>query len=266
MRLVSGPPKKQPAPEAPAAADPAAPANTAALGGDGAVPPPEGPDPAQIEGSAIDARLQKVPLWGMLKKDFPDWYIGNVAAAEKLAADKKPELEISTQLVQGLVNLRRQHAPHALAASPEKLRNVATAFLENLRTLQAQSVTACYGFISKGEMSPAVLEIMQSPETATSLNAQLAAIFEAVSEGSKAPVKHESAVKADYDMLIAELSKLGWKEEDLQVFSNPRMLAKREPAQVCKMVQDWFTAHLAVQDTAAQDRLLYETLKPVVSG
>ena len=67
-------------------------------------------------------------------------------------------------------------------------------------------------------------------------------------------------------MLIGELGKLGWKEEDLQVFSNPRMLAKREPAQVCKMVQDWFVAHLAVGDAAAQERLLYETLKPVVSG
>ena len=79
-------------------------------------------------------------------------------------------------------------------------------------------------------------------------------------------MKHESAGKADYDVLIAELSKLGWKEEDLQVFSNPRLLAKREPAQVCKMVQDWFSAHLSVPDAGAQDRLLYETLKPVVSG
>jgi hypothetical protein len=32
------------------------------------------------------------------------------------------------------------------------------------------------------------------------------------------------------------------------------------------MVQEWFVAHLAVQDKAVRDRLLYETLKPVVSG
>jgi hypothetical protein len=32
------------------------------------------------------------------------------------------------------------------------------------------------------------------------------------------------------------------------------------------MVQEWFVAHLAVQDKATRDRLLYETLKPVVSG
>jgi hypothetical protein len=32
------------------------------------------------------------------------------------------------------------------------------------------------------------------------------------------------------------------------------------------MVQDWFAAHLAVSDQGIQERLLVETLKPVVSG
>jgi hypothetical protein len=272
-QLVSGPAKKADEPAIAAAptdteAAPAEEQQTAAVEEQPALPESDstGPDMTAIDGSAIDARLQKVPLWEMLKKDYPEWYIGNVAAAEKLSSEQKPALEVTTQLVQGLVDLRRQKAPNALAASPEKLKSVATAFLENLRSLQAQSVGACYGFISKGELSPAVIEIMQSPESATAINAQLSAIFEAAAEGAKAPVKHESAGKADYDVLIAELSKLGWKEEDLQVFSNPRLLAKREPAQVCKMVQDWFSAHLAVPDAAAQDRLLYETLKPVVSG
>lgn len=264
-QLVSGPPKKAEEPAAPAAAPEQ---ETAAVEEQPALPEADrtGPDTTAIEGSAIDARLQKVPLWEMLKKDYPEWYVGNVAAAEKLSSEQKPALEVTTKLVQGLVELRRQNASNTLAASPEKLKGVATAFLENLRSLQAQSVGACYGFISKGELSPAVIEIMQSPESATAINAQLTAIFEAAAEGAKAPVKHESAGKADYDILIAELSKIGWKEEDLQVFSNPRLLAKREPAQVCKMVQDWFSAHLAVPDAAAQDRLLYETLKPVVSG
>ena len=275
LRIVSGPPKKPAAAETPPA--PAPQSDAAPVGEPQAEPaqtaetqPEIGeelpPDPAMIEGSALDARLQKIPVWTILKKEYPDWYISSIAAADKLATENKPQLDIAAQLVQGLVNLRRQKAPNALAASPEKLRNVASTFLENLRALQAQSVGACYGFISKGEMSPGIIEMMQTPENATSLNAQLAAIFEAAAEGTKSPFKHEPAVKADYDVLIAELNKLGWKEEDLQVFSNPRLLAKREPAQVCKMVQDWFSAHLAVPDQAAQDRLLFETLKPVVSG
>ncbi len=277
MRIVSGPQKKpavaaseetaeKPKTEssATAPAEVKTEMKTAAL--DPTAPAPSPPPVASIENSQTDLRLQKIPVWELLKREYPDWYANHVAAADKLTAEKKSETEIATHLLQGLVALRKQNADKALAASPEKLKRIATAFLENLRALQAQSVGACYGYISKGELSPAVVQMMQTPESATTVHANAAAIFEAASEGSKTPVKHDSAVKADYDMLIQELGKIGWKEEDLQVFSNPRLLAKREPGQVCKMVQDWFVAHLAVQDAAAQNRLLFETLKPVVSG
>jgi hypothetical protein len=227
---------------------------------------PQPPAPPSIDGSPLDARLQKVPVWELIKKEYPDWYTSQISTANKMVADKKSDNEVAMLLAQGLVNLRRQNADKALAASSEKLQAIAVAFLEHLKSLRAQSVSACFGFISKGETSPAVVQMMEHPETATALNAQADAIFEAISEGAKNPVKHDSAVKSDYDVLIKELAKLGWKEDDLQVFSNPKLLAKREPEQVCKMVQEWFVAHLAVQDKAIRDRLLYETLKPVVSG
>ena len=92
--------------------------------------------PPSIDGSQIDARLQKIPVWSTIKKDYPDWYVGHIAAAEKLSTDKRPEGDIAMHLAQGLVTLRRQHADKALAASPDKLRRVATAFLENLKSLQ----------------------------------------------------------------------------------------------------------------------------------
>jgi GYF domain 2 len=250
----------------PVATPPVAETKTAAL------PPPEPPAPAapaappSIEGSQLDARLQKIPLWSMIKKAYPDWYVGHIAAGEKLVVDKRPESDVALHLAQGLVTLRRQNAEKALSASPDRLRKIATAFLDNLKFLQSQSVSACYGFISKGETTPAVVQQMESPETAATLNAQVTAIFEAIDEGSKKPSKHENAVKSDYDVLIKELGKIGWKEEDLQVFSNPRLLSKRPPEQVCKMVLDWFVAHLAVKDKAVQERLLFETLKPVVTG
>ncbi len=260
--------------ETPAPVDPAAssapasaapPAQTAALAPP--APPPEPPaGPPNIDGSQIDARLQKIPLWAMIKKDYPDWYVGHIAAAEKLVADKRSESDVAMHLAQGLVTLRRQNSEKALAASPEKLRRVATAFLENLKSLQNQSVSACYGFISKGETSPAIIQMMQAPETATTFNANASAIFEAIEDGNKSPAKHAAAIKGDYDVLIKELGKIGWKEEDLQVFSDPKLLSKRPPELVCKMVLDWFSAHLAVKDKGIQDRLLYETLKPVVSG
>lgn len=229
--------------------------------------PPDVPTaPPSIEGSKIDGRLQKIPVWVNLKRDYPDWYISTVAAAEKMATDQRPESEIATHLTQGLVTLRRQNADKALLASPDKLRRVASAFLDNLKSLQSQSVSACYGFISKGETSPAVVQMMQSPESATAFNAHVGAVFDAIAEGAKTPAKHDVAIKSDYDTLIKELAKIGWKEDDLKTFSNPRLLSKQPPDQVCKMVLDWFVAHLAVKDKAVQDRLLYETLKPVVTG
>jgi len=232
-----------------------------------AVEPQSSAPPApSIDGSPLDAQLQKIPVWELIKKEYPDWYANEISTANKMVADKKPDNDVAMVLAQGLVDLRRQNADKALAASSEKLQAIAVAFLQHLKALRAQSVSACFGFISKGETSPAVVQMMEHPETATALNAQADAIFEAISEGAKTPVKHDAAVKSDYDVLIKELAKLGWKEEDLQVFSNPKLLAKRQPEQVCKMVQDWFVAHLAVPDKSVRDRLIYETLKPVVSG
>lgn len=229
-------------------------------------PPAPPPSVGGVDGSPLDQRLQKVAVWSLIKREYPSWYASQVGDANKLVADNKSDNEVAALLAQGLVDLRRKNAEKALLASSDRLQAIAQAFLDHLKSLRQQSVSACFGFISKGETSPAVVQMMEHPETATALNAQADAIFEAISEGTKAPVKHDSAVKSDYDLLIKELSKLGWKEEDLQVFSNPKLLAKREPEQVCKMVQDWFVAHLAVQDKAVRERLLFETLKPVVSG
>ncbi len=262
---------------APAAAPPAAPPETpppaaevpasSSAGTQVAALQPTVPSaPPTIDGSKTDSTLQKIPVWSLIKREYPDWYSAQVSAAEKLVAEKKPDNDVAMLLAQGLVNLRRQNADKALAASSDKLQKIAETFLAHLKALKAQSVSACFGFISRGEISPAVVQMMEHPESATALNAQADAVFEAISEGSRSPVKHEAAVKGDYDILIKELSKLGWKEEDLQVFSNPKLLAKREPEQVCKLVQEWFVAHLAVEDKSVRDRLLYETLKPVVSG
>ncbi|MBS0238300.1 MAG: DUF4339 domain-containing protein [Proteobacteria bacterium] len=260
---VSSPsPDPAPAPAAEAPSAPSAPTRVATIDPQ----PPAAAPSTGVDGSPLDQRLQKVAVWSLIKKEYPDWYATQIGDANKLAAENKSDNEVAALLAQGLVNLRRQNAEKALAASSDRLQAIAQAFLDQLKSLRAQSVSACFGFISKGEMSPAVVQMMERPETATALNAQAGAIFQAISEGTKNPVKHDSAVKSDYDILIKELSKLGWKEEDLQVFSNPKLLAKREPEQVCKMVQEWFVAHLAVPDKAVRERLLFETLKPVVSG
>jgi len=214
----------------------------------------------------LDAKFQKTPMWSVVKREFPDWYNEQLREAAKLSAQNEPQLAINKHLAEALVALRRQHANEALAASTDKLKSVANAFLANLKSLGERSVGACYGFISQGETAPVVLEIMQSPEQGASVQAQVAAIFEAIADGRKTPTSHDRAAKEDYEVLVQELTKLGWKENDLKVFSNPSALSREPPARVCKMVQDWFVAHLSVADKATQERLLVETLKPVVSG
>ena len=59
--------------------------------------------------------------------------MAEVAAADKLSADKKSDNEVATLLAQGLVTLRRQNAEKALAASPDKLQSIAIAFLKHLK-------------------------------------------------------------------------------------------------------------------------------------
>ena len=222
---------------------------------------------AEVEqgAQALDAKFQQTPMWSVVKREFPDWYSEQLKEAATLSAQKQPTITISKHLAEALVALRRQHAQEALSASTDKLKVVASAFLDNLKSLSKRSVGACFGFISQGETAPVVLEIIQSPDGA-SVQAQVAAIFEAIADGRKTPTQHEKAGKTDYEVLVQELSKLGWKENDLKVFSNPQALSHEPPERVCQMVQDWFAAHLAVADKATQERLLVETLKPVVSG
>jgi len=230
-----------------------------------AAPPAE---PAEVEAGAqeLDSKFDKLAAWSVVKREFPDWYNTQLREAATLTAQKQPETEVNKHLAEALVSLRRQHANEALSASTPRLKDVATAFLNNLKSLGEKSIGACYGFISQGETSPAVLEVLQSPDQGAAVQAQIAAIFEAIADGRKSPSTHERAAKEDYDVLVKELTKLGWQENDLQVFSNPSLLSREPPERVCRMVQDWFAAHLAVSDQGIQERLLVETLKPVVSG
>lgn len=229
-------------------------------------PPAKGVTIAAGGVDEVDAKFQETALWTVVKREFPEWYGERLNEVVKLKADNQTDLAIHKHLAESLVALRRKHASDALAASTDTLKSVANAFLNNLKSLSTQGANACYSFISKGETAPAVLELLAKPEQSAVINAQVAAIFEAIAEGRKTPVTHPKAVKADYEELVRQLAKLGWKETDLKTFSDPNALGRQPAGRVCQMVQDWFVAHLAVKDQQTQERLLVETLKPVVSG
>jgi hypothetical protein len=214
----------------------------------------------------VDQSFQRVELWQLLKKEFPDWYQERVRDTARSKSDGKADLEISQQLAEQLVELRRKHVKDALAASAQHLKTVASSFLGNLESLSRHSVDACYGFISQGETSPLIVELARASEHTTSLQQQSAAIFAAIAEGRRAPATHAPPTRDDYDKLAIQLGKRGWSPLDLQLFADSRSLSRAKPERVCKMVKDWFAAQLAVDDDEVQVRLLIEALKPVVAG
>jgi hypothetical protein len=215
----------------------------------------------------LDARWQRIAFWPVIKREFPDWYGDRLRETAAFTRENRPPSEITKSIADQLIALRRQNAALALSASTPRLKALAAAFLDNLKQLKARSTQACFSFISQGEGTPGVAELLQVAESQpTGLQLQVAAIFEAIAEGRKSPVEHAKPQKADYDALMDQLAKLGWSQTDVATFADPRALARAEPAKVCQMVQDWFVAHIALPDEGSQERLLGETLRPVVSG
>jgi hypothetical protein len=221
---------------------------------------------ARADAAVPDGLFLNTPLWQLIKREFPEWYEQRVKEAAQLEAEGRDPEFIQRRLTENVVALRRQHAEEALAASPGTLRGIAQNFLENLQRLSAESVEACYGFISKGEASPQVLALMNSPEHRERLQRQVTAVFEAVAEGRRSPQTHLPPRQADYQALTQALAGRGWTNNDIQLFSNPRALAQAPPQEVCRLVQDWFAAQLSIPDEDVQLRLLVESLKPVVAG
>ena len=231
---------------------------------------PKQPPLADIGGSGtaegVDQGLQKSTLWQVIKREFPDWYSERVQDTVKLRGEQKDDKAVSGFLTTALIDLRRKNTDAVLASSPDRLKFVAVTFVENLSKLAKHSTEACYSYISQGESSPIVMELMRSPEHTSSLQAQFKAIIEAAVEGRRLPKSYKAPSREDYDVLAVELAARGWTPVDLQTFSDAKALARATPERVCKMVQDWFQAQLSVKDEDVQLRLLVEALKPVVAG
>ena len=225
--------------------------------------------PFQAKGedaAALDGSLQQAAVWQVVKREFPDWYAERLKETAGLRSAKREEEAVTKHLAEALVTLRRKHADQALAAAPDRLRFVASVFLENLQSLAKHSVEACYGYISQGETNPVVLKLTDTPPHGSQMHKQVTAVFDAIADGRKTPRTYLPPRKSDYDALAQELTSRGWSQADLQTFSDPRSLARATPAQVCKMVQDWFAAQIAIKDGEVRQRLLVESLRPVVAG
>ena len=223
---------------------------------------------AGLRGSpeVIDAKMQAAALWRVIKREFPDWYAERLNEVAALARENKDDAAIAQHLAGKVVQLRRQQVANALSATLPKLKALAVVFHDNLTNLRKQNAEACYGLISQGEAHPLIVPLLAgSPHTAR-LQAQLTGVFEAIAEGRKQPRVYPIPRQSDYDTLASDLAKLGWTQADIQLFSDERALSKAEPAKVCQLVHDWFTAQLQMKDLEGQMRLLVESLRPVIAG
>ncbi len=215
---------------------------------------------------ALEAKLQKFVHWQLIATEFPDWYRERVASGAKLMAENKPEAEVSQYLAKSLVELRRSNAEAALAASPETLKKMAGNFQGLVTRMGQEGAPTCMTFISSGEANPTVVDLANDPAKNAEINAHFAAIFTAISEGRKTPVQHAAPADGDYKLLVAQLVKIGWTQAELELFADPKGSTRTTPERYCKMMQDFFEAHLTIPDAAVQERLLHRTLKLVVAG
>jgi hypothetical protein len=215
---------------------------------------------------SVDSKLQRTELWAFAKDKFPDWYKERIDQVAKLTSEKKDEKEIVKYLVDELVKFRRVHSDEALQAPSPALKHVAETFRDTLKQLSQQNIDTCYQFISHGESSDAVLQIMGKMESTSPIQSQLKSIFAAVAEGRASPTKREPKAPQDLDALTGELTRVGWSQDDIKLFFDPKAFSRAPPERVCQMVQDLFTALLSIQDAGAQDRLLIETLRHVMAG
>lgn len=215
---------------------------------------------------SVDGKLQRTEPWSYAKQEFPDWYKEQIGEVAKLTEQKKSDTDITKYLVSELVKFRRTNSDVALQAPSPVLKNVAVTFRETIMHLGATNTNSCYQFISHGESSEPILDIIRKLETTTPVQRQINSIFVAVAEGRKSPIRREGKAANDIEVLTGELKNVGWKDEDIKLFFDPKAFSRAPPERVCQMVQDLFTALLAIKDEQTQDRLLVETLRHVMAG
>jgi hypothetical protein len=215
---------------------------------------------------AIDAGLQNTALWRVLKREFPDWYGKRLEEAATLAKENKDDAVIGQHVARKLVELRRQQVANGLSAKLPMLKTVASAYLDTLGKLRAQSPEACGGFVRQGEAEPLIVGFLQGSQHTAHLQALATAVFEAIADGRQVPRVHPQPSQTQYGMLAAELTKRGWTQADFKLLSSRQAMAQADAGKVCQLMHDFFAVQLELPDAELQMRLIVDSLRPVFAG
>ena len=174
-------------------------------------------------------------FWRDLRIQDTAWTRRQEDAIDKLRAEGKPDAERLAFAVSALVDWRRTNADKILTAAPDELRQLARSFVANLKYLVNQDVKACYGFISKGELSSDVLPFYSSPAHLDVLGSQTRAIIAAARRKDVESTQYLEPRTEDFNALAKMLLTRGWTEEDLKMFSDPASLSSAPESKVCKL-------------------------------
>ena len=215
---------------------------------------------------ATDAAMQQSRLWQVLKSYHADWYAARVQEATEAASAGKSDSEITNQMMQAVVKLRRQYAGDGMSAPLPRMKTIASLFVSNLVRLRGHSIDACYQFTSAGESAPAIVTLLQAPEYTSAIQAQVVATFEAINDGRRSPRIYPTPKENDYVVLVDVLRKKGWNDPELRLFSDSKALAQAPPETACRLITEWFDSQLGLSDPDVQMRLLVDSLRPVVAG
>lgn len=226
---------------------------------------------APVQSPAAVASYSELPIfqsqfWRSFNALYPAWAKAQESNAGKLQANGKSSDEVLATVVKSVVEWRRSNADKILAASPDHLRTLAKTFVANLKFLVTQDVQACYGYISKGELSPTVLPLFGNPTYVGQLGIQTEAIIAAAQNGTTAKQAYAEPINKDFTDLTNLLVKRGWSEADLKMFSDPTELSTAPASKVCTLVTQWFETQLQMPPSSQQMRLLATSLQPVVRG
>ena len=236
------------------------------LGAESTAAPKAQPQPkaATVQNARLDFLNSK--MWQTFEREYPDWARKHETSASQLRNEGKSSDEVLAYLVGSVVQWRRANADKVLTAPPDNLRSLAKTFVANLRLLVQKDVQACYGFISKGELSPQVLPLFKDKQVAPVLGTQTEAIIAAAQSAGSAQTTYLSPSPPDFNKLARLLIKRGWTEADLKMFSDPTALSSAPADKVCKLVTEWFDTQLQMPAGEQQMRLLATSLQPVVRG
>lgn len=208
----------------------------------------------------------KGKAWQAFARQYPNWVKDQETAVEKMRTEGRSKDEILAFVINAIVKWRRKNADNIMKASPDHLRSLAKSFVANLKFLVEQDVQACYGFISKGELSPAVMPYYGNDAQADVLGSQTEAIIAAAKNSNLATTTYEAPSPPDFNKLAQLLIQRGWSEDDLKMFSDPTALSSAPADKVCKLVTEWFDTQLQMAPSEQQMRLLATSLQPVVRG